>query len=71
MLTTEEYEAVKFRQEEQLRRKTNEGRQNEINDDAVPEELFRKYTDTDSRPLTPAPTVASMITKASQVVSNF
>ncbi|XP_048507650.1 uncharacterized protein LOC105685921 [Athalia rosae] len=26
---------------------------------AVPEELFRRYTDTDSRPLTPAPTVAS------------
>ncbi|XP_066596183.1 uncharacterized protein [Prorops nasuta] len=27
--------------------------------DAVPEELFRKYTDTDSRPLTPAPTLVS------------
>ncbi|KAM0734896.1 hypothetical protein ACS0PU_011009 [Formica fusca] len=26
---------------------------------AVPEELFRKYTETDSRPLTPAPTLAS------------
>lgn len=25
----------------------------------VPEELFRKYTETDSRPLTPAPTLAS------------
>lgn len=31
-----------------------------INDaSAVPEELFRKYTETDSRPLTPAPTLAS------------
>ncbi|XP_074105861.1 uncharacterized protein LOC141531763 [Cotesia typhae] len=26
---------------------------------AVPEELFRKYTETDSRPLTPTPTLAS------------
>lgn len=25
----------------------------------VPEELFRKYTETDSRPLTPAPTLVS------------
>ncbi|CAD1479692.1 unnamed protein product, partial [Heterotrigona itama] len=31
-----------------------------INDaSTVPEELFRKYTETDSRPLTPAPTLAS------------
>ncbi|XP_063216704.1 uncharacterized protein LOC134527719 isoform X2 [Bacillus rossius redtenbacheri] len=28
-------------------------------EDAVPEELFRRYTDTDSRPPTPAPTLAS------------
>ncbi|XP_047359856.1 uncharacterized protein LOC124953056 isoform X1 [Vespa velutina] len=34
----------------------------EINVDAitVPEELFRKYTETDSRPLTPAPTLVSV-----------
>ncbi|XP_050585967.1 uncharacterized protein LOC126920083 [Bombus affinis] len=34
---------------------------NEVTNDAptVPEELFRKYTETDSRPLTPAPTLAS------------
>lgn len=33
----------------------------EITNDSntVPEELFRKYTETDSRPLTPAPTLAS------------
>lgn len=34
-------------------------------EDAVPEELFRRYTDTDSRPLTPAPTLASIMTKGS------
>jgi len=34
-------------------------------DDAVPEELFRRYTETDSRPLTPAPTLASVMTKGS------
>jgi len=31
----------------------------EMTASAVPEELFRKYTETDSRPLTPAPTLAS------------
>ncbi|XP_012233187.1 uncharacterized protein [Linepithema humile] len=31
----------------------------EVTASAVPEELFRKYTETDSRPLTPAPTLAS------------
>lgn len=34
-------------------------------EDAVPEELFRRYTDTDSRPLTPAPTLASIMTRGS------
>jgi len=33
--------------------------------ECVPEELFRRYTDTDSRPLTPAPTLASAATRAS------
>lgn len=33
--------------------------------DNVPEELFRRYTDTDSRPLTPAPTLASVKTRGS------
>ena len=33
--------------------------------ESVPEELFRRYTDTDSRPLTPAPTLASAATRAS------
>ncbi|XP_052891445.1 uncharacterized protein LOC128299498 [Anopheles moucheti] len=33
--------------------------------DHVPEEFFRRYTDTDSRPLTPTPTVASGRTRAS------
>ncbi|XP_017785546.1 PREDICTED: uncharacterized protein LOC108568774 isoform X1 [Nicrophorus vespilloides] len=33
--------------------------------DSVPEELFRKYTETDSRPLTPAPTMISVHTRAS------
>ena len=37
----------------------------EDGEDAVPEELFRRYTDTDSRPLTPAPTLASVMTKGS------
>ncbi|KAL1490727.1 hypothetical protein ABEB36_013375 [Hypothenemus hampei] len=32
---------------------------------AVPEELFRRYTETDSRPLTPAPTMVSAATRAS------
>jgi len=35
--------------------------------DSVPEELFRRYTETDSRPITPAPTVASIVTRSSQV----
>lgn len=34
-------------------------------EDVVPEELFRRYTDTDSRPLTPAPTLASVMTRGS------
>lgn len=33
--------------------------------ESVPEELFRRYTETDSRPLTPAPTLASAHTRAS------
>lgn len=33
--------------------------------DHVPEEFFRRYTDTDSRPLTPTPTVASGRTRTS------
>lgn len=37
----------------------------EDGEDAVPEELFRRYTDTDSRPLTPAPTLASARTRGS------
>ncbi|GJQ80920.1 hypothetical protein Trydic_g4737 [Trypoxylus dichotomus] len=35
------------------------------NMDSVPEGLFRRYTETDSRPLTPAPTIASTYTRAS------
>lgn len=31
----------------------------------IPEELFRRYTETDSRPLTPAPTLASVKTRGS------
>lgn len=31
----------------------------------IPEDLFRRYTETDSRPLTPAPTLASVKTKGS------
>lgn len=43
---------------------TDSGLPNELNFDVnatttVPEELFRKYTETDSRPLTPTPTLAS------------
>ncbi|XP_065352347.1 uncharacterized protein LOC135947414 [Cloeon dipterum] len=33
-----------------------------MTDDWVPEELFRKYTETDSRPPSPAPTLASLET---------
>jgi len=36
-----------------------DGYNTEVTASAVPEELFRKYTETDSRPLTPAPTLAS------------
>lgn len=36
-----------------------------VPDDYVPEELFRRYTDTDSRPVTPTPTLASIVTKSS------
>ncbi|KYN34269.1 hypothetical protein ALC56_11376 [Trachymyrmex septentrionalis] len=36
-----------------------DGYNTEVTAPAVPEELFRKYTETDSRPLTPAPTLAS------------
>ncbi|XP_070170921.1 uncharacterized protein [Polyergus mexicanus] len=38
---------------------TGDGYNIEMIASAVPEELFRKYTETDSRPLTPAPTLAS------------
>ncbi|XP_018053999.1 PREDICTED: uncharacterized protein LOC108690954 [Atta colombica] len=37
----------------------DDGYNTEMTASAVPEELFRKYTETDSRPLTPAPTLAS------------
>ncbi|XP_055856644.1 uncharacterized protein LOC129919698 [Episyrphus balteatus] len=33
--------------------------------DNIPEDLFRRYTDTDSRPLTPSPTVTSVRTRNS------
>lgn len=33
--------------------------------DSIPEDLFRRYTDTDSRPLTPTPTVTSIHTRTS------
>ncbi|XP_037931675.1 uncharacterized protein LOC119666471 [Teleopsis dalmanni] len=33
--------------------------------DNIPEDLFRRYTDTDSRPLTPTPTVTSIHTRNS------
>ncbi|KAL3273958.1 hypothetical protein HHI36_015381 [Cryptolaemus montrouzieri] len=33
--------------------------------EAVPDELFRRYTETDSRPLTPAPTLSSAATRTS------
>lgn len=33
--------------------------------ESIPEELFRRYTETDSRPLTPAPTLASVKTRGS------
>ncbi|XP_061395809.1 uncharacterized protein LOC133331433 [Musca vetustissima] len=33
--------------------------------DNIPEDLFRRYTDTDSRPLTPTPTVTSIHTRTS------
>ncbi|XP_017875935.1 uncharacterized protein LOC108622521 [Ceratina calcarata] len=36
----------------------------------VPEELFRKYTETDSRPLTPAPTLASGSALTSRLVQD-
>ncbi|RZF41664.1 hypothetical protein LSTR_LSTR012921 [Laodelphax striatellus] len=38
-------------------------------DELVPEELFRRYTETDSRPLTPAPTLASVMTHSSSHVT--
>ncbi|EGI57881.1 PREDICTED: uncharacterized protein LOC105153410 [Acromyrmex echinatior] len=38
---------------------SGDGYNTEMTASAVPEELFRKYTETDSRPLTPAPTLAS------------
>ncbi|KAH0949678.1 hypothetical protein HN011_010449 [Eciton burchellii] len=40
----------------------DEGGDAEILVSAVPEEFFRRYTETDSRPLTPAPTLASGLT---------
>ncbi len=39
--------------------------------DHVPEEFFRRYTDTDSRPLTPTPTVASGRTRTSAIGSHM
>lgn len=39
------------------------GRATEDPEDLVPEELFRRYTETDSRPITPTPTLASVMTR--------
>lgn len=40
-------------------------------DHVIPEEFFKRYTDTDSRPLTPTPTVASGRTRASAIGSHY
>ncbi|XP_025831846.1 uncharacterized protein LOC108732558 [Agrilus planipennis] len=70
ILLVEEVQAIRNNLE-QFRLNPNENTYSIINDeikttiDSVPEELFRRYTDTDSRPLTPAPTLASAYTRAS------
>lgn len=42
---------------------TEGGRTTDEGDDIVPEALFRHYTETDSRPITPTPTLASVMTR--------
>lgn len=55
-----------------VKQQANEGKPNpsseggqatEDPEDLVPEELFRRYTETDSRPITPTPTLASVMTR--------
>ncbi|KAK2588522.1 hypothetical protein KPH14_006302 [Odynerus spinipes] len=67
LLLPEEMEMIRARllaagREEGTTEKSGNLDNKEINADVitVPEELFRKYTETDSRPLTPAPTLASV-----------
>ncbi|XP_008197167.1 uncharacterized protein LOC103314071 isoform X1 [Tribolium castaneum] len=65
LLLTEEIEAIRagFENFQPLEKNVKHVQINAL--DSVPEELFRRYTETDSRPLTPAPTLASAATRAS------
>ncbi|XP_044253371.1 uncharacterized protein LOC123004262 [Tribolium madens] len=66
LLLTEEIEAIRAGFENFQPLEKNNQKHIQINAlDSVPEELFRRYTETDSRPLTPAPTLASAATRAS------
>ncbi|XP_050296672.1 uncharacterized protein LOC126736387 [Anthonomus grandis grandis] len=64
VLLAEEIEAIKANLSQySFRENTPKNLMSQI--ESVPEELFRRYTETDSRPLTPAPTLASAATRAS------
>lgn len=63
LLLAEEIAAIKAGLQQLQLKETHSPRPLPI--DSVPEELFRRYTETDSRPLTPAPTIASAYTRAS------
>ncbi|KAH0811587.1 hypothetical protein GEV33_011196 [Tenebrio molitor] len=66
VLLAEEIEAIRAGLEQCQSDDKNTHKHNQIKTlDSVPEELFRRYTETDSRPLTPAPTLASAATRAS------
>lgn len=66
ILVAEEIEAIKANLSQFSYRGVSQTPRNLISQvESVPEELFRRYTETDSRPLTPAPTLASGATRTS------
>ncbi|KAF5270665.1 hypothetical protein FQA39_LY01403 [Lamprigera yunnana] len=66
LLLSDEVEAIRDSLNQLQVKVTNFEENRDFDDiESVPEELFRRYTETDSRPLTPAPTLVSAHTRAS------
>ncbi|KAK5641731.1 hypothetical protein RI129_010278 [Pyrocoelia pectoralis] len=65
LLLSDEVDAIRASLSQLHVKMTNGRFKDDIPIGSVPEELFRRYTETDSRPLTPAPTLVSAHTRAS------